>query len=213
MPTKKGKVKEIDNEKPEQSIATLKATATRMTKAVDEFQIIDDESLALVSDKIQNIKKFAEIVKQKKEDYTLPAKAIMDQAKSDFDPILATCKEKELLLKQRASTFMQKRDEARREEEAKLAKKVEEGRLKPETAVKKLDAMPVIKNTVRTDQGSGLRMSKRRVAEIEQPELIPEEFWIIDETRVRKEALERDKYGKAQIPGVTIREVVGVASV
>jgi hypothetical protein len=56
-------------------------------------------------------------------------------------------------------------------------------------------------------------MNKRRVAFIEQPQDVPDEYWIIDEVRVRREALERDKNGEAQIPGVIIREESSMVSV
>jgi hypothetical protein len=56
-------------------------------------------------------------------------------------------------------------------------------------------------------------MAKRKVAKITEPNLIPDEYWIIDEVRVRKEALEREKNGLPQIPGVVISEEASLSSI
>jgi len=197
----------------EQSLSVIKTQATKMHRMLDEFQVVDNQSLALVADKIKSVKMLSKAVEEQKKKFTDPAKAIIDEAREKFDPIIKECKNAEIVLKQRAGAYMQAQEDARKKEEEKIAARVEKGTMKPETAMIKLDAMPEAKTTVRTDKGSGLRMTKRRVAFIEQPQDVPDEYWIIDEVRVRREALERDKNGEAQIPGVIIREESSMVSV
>jgi len=194
-------------------LAVIKSQATKMQNMLDEFQVTDDQSLALVADKIKNVKTLAKAVDEQKKKFTDPANAILKEAREKFDPIIKQCKNAEIVLKQRAGAYMQKKDDERRAEEARIAARVEKGTMKEETAMRKMEAMPEVQTTVRTDQGAGLRMSKRRVAVIESPDQVPDEYWVIDEVRVRRDALERDKNGEPQIPGVMIREEASISSV
>ena len=200
-------------EKTTDSLAVIKSQATKMQNMLDEFQVTDDQSLALVADKIKNVKTLAKAVDEQKKKFTDPANAILKEAREKFDPIIKQCKNAEIVLKQRAGVYMQKKDDERRAEEARIAARVEKGTMKEETAMRKMEAMPEVQTTVRTDQGAGLRMSKRRVAVIESPDQVPDEYWVIDEVRVRRDALERDKNGEAQIPGVKIVEETSMSSV
>ncbi|MFA5168765.1 MAG: hypothetical protein WC530_09580 [Candidatus Omnitrophota bacterium] len=200
-------------EKTTDSLAVIKSQATKMQNMLDEFQVTDDQSLALVADKIKNVKTLAKAVDEQKKKFTDPANAILKEAREKFDPIIKQCKNAEIVLKQRAGAYMQKKDDERRAEEARIAARVEKGTMKEETAMRKMEAMPEVQTTVRTDQGAGLRMSKRRVAVIESPDQVPDEYWVIDEVRVRRDALERDKNGEPQIPGVMIREEASISSV
>lgn len=198
---------------PKSEIEVVRQSVTRMKTMIESSPVTTDEELGTVADKVKNIKTLAKAIKEKKDKFVAPAKAIVDEAKATFDPLIKECENAELILKERAQKYMLAKEEKDRIAKDKIAAKVEAGTMKPETAVKKMEAMPEVQNTVRTDTGAGLRMAKRKVAKITDVSLIPDEFWIVDEVRVRREALEREKYGKDPIPGVTIEEVASLASV
>lgn len=198
---------------PTNEIALVREKVKGMQAMIDASPVTNDEELSQVADKVKNVKALAKAIKEKKDKFVAPAKAIVDEAKATFDPLLKECENAETVLKGRATKYMLEQESARKAEEAKIAARVEKGTMKPETAMKKIEALPDAPKTVRTDTGSGLRMSKRKVAKIVDPSLIPDEFWVIDEVRVRREALEREKYGKEPIPGVAIEEVADLASV
>lgn len=193
-------------------IAVIKRNVTAMEKMVDEYQITTDQELADVATKISSIKKFKTQVQDYKKQFTAPAREIISNANEMFDPIIGRCDELRSTLDQRAIAYHTQKEKERKEAEAKLAAKVEAGRMKPETAVKKMEALETPEKTIRTDQGSSLSFTKRKVATIEKPELIPDEYWIIDEARVKRDALALDKMGKPQIPGVIIEEITGTSS-
>lgn len=198
---------------PKSEIEVVRQSVSRMKTMIESSPVTTDEELGTVADKVKNIKTLAKAIKEKKDKFVAPAKAIVDEAKATFDPLIKECENAELILKERAQKYMLAKEEKDRIAKEKIAAKVEAGTMKPETAVKKMEAMPEVQNTVRTDTGAGLRMAKRKVAKITDVSLIPDEFWIVDEVRVRREALEREKYGKDPIPGVTIEEVASLASV
>jgi hypothetical protein len=183
-----------------------------MQAMLDSTQVTTDAELDGVADKIKSVKTLAKAIKQMKEKFTEPAKAIIAQAKEMYDAPLKQCLNAEEVLKSRANKYMSEKEAKRIEEERKIAARVEKGTMRTDTAMKKIEALPEVKNTISTNQGSKLRMVKRSVAVIENPDLIPEEFWVIDEVRVRKEALARNASNMPQIPGVKIVEESSIAS-
>lgn len=183
-----------------------------MEAMVAATQVTNDDELNLVADKIKQIKKLEKYVLQEKEKYTEPAKKIIEEAKEQYDPYIKQCRNAEIMLKEKAKKYMLAKEEKRETKIDNIAGRVERGTMKQETAIEKLENLPEEQKTVRSDKGSALTISKRKVAVIEKPELVPKQYWIIDEVRVRREALELDKKGLPQIPGVVIREEADLSS-
>jgi len=209
----KKETKNAPVEEPKNEIEVVRQSVSRMKTMIDASPVTTDEELGTVAEKIKNVKTLAKAIKEKKDKFVAPAKAIVEEAKATFDPLIKECDNAEIILKERAQKYMLAKEEKDRLERDKIAARVEKGTMKAETAVAKMEAMPEVQNTVRTDTGAGLRMAKRKVAKITDASIIPDEFWIVDEVRVRREALERDKYGKDPIPGVVIEEVANLSSV
>ena len=184
-------------------LPAIKAGLTKAEKMIAEFEIKTDEDLALVAGKIGSIETFKKAVKAAKKALTEPADAIYDRAKFLYDPIIKKCENFRVILDQRAIAYHEKKEKERKEAEAKIAAKVEQNKLLPETAVKKMEALPVVAKTLNSEKSS-LSFKKTAVPVIADPTLIPDEYWIIDEVRLRRDALERNKNGQDQIPGVVI---------
>lgn len=213
-------------------LAVVREKTEGMRAMIEGFQIKDEKDLELVAEKIKQVKTMLKFVEQEKKKLTDPAKAIVKEAGEKYDPFIKECQNAEETLKHRAKTFMVAQAEATAAKQAKIAAKVEAGTMKPETAVKKMEALPEAKKTVTAESGAGLRLSKRKVAKFDVEEqkkmlslvmgtiggdtaanMIPAEYWIIDEVRVRKEALAREKEGEEQITGVKVVEENDIASV
>jgi hypothetical protein len=196
----------------EKGLSVIKTKAEGMSKMLEKFQVVDDKSMELVADKIKEVKMLGKFIKQKKDEYVAPAKAIIETAKTDYDPYIKMCENAEITLKDRAVKYHDKIEKERKIEEDKIAKKAESGYIKTETAMTKMEALPEVQKTVRTDNNSKLSFAKVKKATIVNPELIPDIYWVIDEVRVRREALLRDKGGLEQIPGVVISEETSAGS-
>jgi sulfur carrier protein ThiS len=192
--------------KEENELVVIKSKVSGMQKMLDNCPVTNDEQLKIASDRVKDVKLLAKFITEKKEKYTAPAKAIIAEAREQYDPYIKECQNAELILKDRAKKYMLEVENKRIEQENKIAARVESGTMKVETAMKKIEALPEAQKTVRSDTGSALRLNKRKVAVIENPELVPKEYWVIDDVRVRRDALERDKKGLPQIPGVIITE-------
>ena len=196
----------MTNEK-ELTIEVVQKKVNGMQTMLDAYPVSNDAELAGVSDKIKDIKTLCKAITAQKEKFTLPAKEIIANANEKFDPYIKACKNAEEVLKLRAVKYHNEQEAKRIADEKKLADKVDSGYMKSETAVKKMEAMPEVQKTV-TTQSSGLRFTKRKVAVIFDLSLIPKEYWVVDEVKVRKEAL-----AGVMIPGVKVEEQTSSASV
>ncbi|MDD5068057.1 MAG: hypothetical protein PHN89_00450 [Candidatus Pacebacteria bacterium] len=193
-------------------LAIVEEKIAGMREMVDSIKVENDDQLKDISDQIKQVKIVADFIREKKDAYVAPAKDIIAKARETYDPYIEECEAAEVVLKNKAKVYMLDRDNNRRQEELKIAQRVERGTMKPETAVKKFEQMSPAEKTVKSEGGSTLTLKKRSVAVIEKPELIPDEYWIIDEKRVKREALDRAKRGIDQIPGVIIKEEAEMAS-
>lgn len=184
-----------------------------MQAMIDATQVTNDEELAEISDKIKHVKDMGKYVKGLKDELTAPAKTIIDRAKMLFDGPIKECTNAEEILKGKAQKYLLAKETARAKAEKKIEDDLATGKIKKtETAVRRMEALPEEQRDIKTG-ASGLRMTRRRVAEIKDPGLIPDEYWIVDEVRVRKEALERDRNGQEPIPGIIIKEEVTMSSI
>jgi len=194
-------------------LVIVKKKTDGMEKMLKEFNVTNDDELDIVSDKIKQVKVLKRFIEQEKDKFVRPAKAIIAEARDKYDPYIKKCQNAEMVLKSKAAKYMQMIQEELLKKQAQIAAKVEKGSMTTETAIKKIENLPDSPKTVRTDNGSGLRLSKRKVAKIIDPDLIPKEYFVIDEVKVRRDAIERDRLGLPQIPGVIIEEESSIASI
>jgi hypothetical protein len=185
---------------PAEEIKEHKASIAGLMDQMSAIKVTSKEELTTVAGHIGAVKKAVKRVKEARDKYIAPAKAIIDQAKADFDPIIAAGNEIEGLLKKKAEDFMLA--EAKREEEAKK-KILEDGRTKVETKVEKIGKVEEAETKVTGDHGT-LGMSMIKTAVIEDESQIPDEYWIprtLDMTKINKVV----KAG-GTIPGVKVEE-------
>lgn len=194
---------------PAEEIAVVKTKIDAMREQVQAIKVTTDEELTQVAKHVDDVKKMAKFVKQERDKYIAPAKEIIEKAKEQYDPYLKACEEAESMLKEKAQVFMiaekKKADEAR----AKEIKKVETGYQKPETAVKKIEAMPEAKKTVDTG-ASKLSMKMVKDIRITDEKAIPDEYYKpreLDMVKLKKVAL-----AGVSIPGVEVFEKPQMAS-
>lgn len=184
-----------------------------MKKMLEETVVTNEEELAAISDHIKNVKNLGKFIKAKKEEFTAPAKVIIDRAKEMFDGPIKECANAEEILKSKAQKYLVAKEDARLKAEKKIADDLESGKIKKtETAMKKIEALPEQKKSIRTES-SGLQMTKRNVCEILDVSLIPDEYWVVDEVRLKRESLKQYADGGFAIPGTIIKQESSMKSV
>lgn len=183
-----------------------------MKRALEAVAITSDEDVAKAADFLKGVKKLATFIKEQKDKLVKPAKAIIAEAGEKYDPYVKECQNAEVVIKQRVQKFLDEKEAKRRLDQQRIADRIERGTMKPETAVRKMEEIGDEKKTISTGS-AGIQRVVRKVAVIVAPELIPDEFWVVDEVRVRREALARHTANLEQIPGVEIREESTIKSV
>ena len=172
-----------------------------MRKMVASTKVENDEQLAAVADYIKAVKTMGKFVRQEMEKYTKPAQEIINNARAKYLPYEKECDDAERLLKSKASAYMIEQEKIRKQKEDTIAKKVEDGKFKEQTGLKKMEALGEEKKTVATQTGAKLTLKTVKEVVIVDREQIPHEYWVVDEVKVRKVAL-----AGGVIPGVEVRE-------
>lgn len=217
-----GKKKAKKEEREEQGTAlavqekspedVVKSKIAGMREMLDATKVESEEEVGKAAELIKNVKKLLTYVKEQKDKLVKPAKEIIAEAGEKYDPAIKECQNAEIVLKGRVQKYLDAQEAKRRLEQQRVADRVERGTMKTETAVRKMDEIGEERKTVSTGSAA-VRRVVRRVAVIVAPEQIPDEFWVIDEVRVRREAIARNTANLPQIPGVEIREESTIASV
>lgn len=185
----------------ETSIKVVEEKIKGMRQMVESTVINNEQSLAESADKIKKIKMLGKAIRAEMEKYTKPAQQIINEARTRFLPYEKECKEAESQIKSKAGEYMTKQEEERRKKEESIARRADNGRLKEETAVRKMEELGDEKKSVTTGSGTQIQHKTVREAVIVDPDKVPREYWVIDEVKVRKVAL-----AGVEIPGVEIRE-------
>lgn len=195
-------------------LSVVKEKIEGMTAMLASSPVTNEAECAEVAVKVSNIKKLAKFIEQEKDKYVEPAKEIIASAKAQYDPYIEACKQAEKELKRRADVFLTALDDKRKADEKAIADRVGEGRgkLKVETAAKKIENLAEAPKTIKVAGGPAITRVVRDVAEIVDRNLIPDEFWVVNEVLVRQTALARHKAGAEQIPGVIIKQESSISS-
>lgn len=176
-----------------------------MQKMLAESLIKNDADLEGVSDKVKQVKTLEKIIKDEKEKFVAPAKQIIDEAKTKYDPYIKECQNAEIVLKQRAMLYIEDKEAKQKAQEAKIAADLEKGKINTDKAIEKMEKVKEAPKS--TDTGtSKLQMRKVKVVVIQDEALVPDEFWSINQPKLNRVALERDKAGLPQIAGIIIEE-------
>lgn len=186
-------------------ITAIKRQAMKAQEVVNQTTITNDDDLIVVADQINVIKQLKREIRTEMEKYTKPAQAIINEARAKYLPLEKICDEAESQLKAKVAEYMDAQEAKRLKKEEKIVAKIEAGRMKEETGIRKIEELG---NEVRTIQTENTQLQRRnvRVAYIVNAELVPDEYWIIDEVRVKRDALA----GKL-IPGVEVKEETQIA--
>lgn len=190
-------------------LAIIEQKASSMMEKIKTLAITTADELAAASDMTKSIKQLAVYIKAEKEKFTAPAKQIIATAKEKYDPYLAQCDQAEAILKGKSRDYLiaeEKKAEAAR---AKIVKKVETGRMKPETAIDRLnDVQEAPKKAV--TEASSLTLTKRKDVRIVNQALIPDEYYKPRELDMMK--LRRAVTSGVQVPGTELIEIAVMSS-
>jgi len=181
-------------------LTPLKAQVSKLENRAQEIQINNEEDYRSTADLIAKLKETGSRIKNIKESITKPLNEALRNTRELFAPIESQFTNAESIVKTKILEYKRKIDAEVAKQEAKIAKGVESGRLKIETAEKKLDQIERVENTTKGKIGE-VQIRKIKKVRIIDINLLPREYLIPNDTLIRKDAL-----GGKKIEGVEIYE-------
>jgi len=180
---------------------TIRKQSDRILEQAEALVVETEEQYADGTALLGNIRKASASVKEETEAVTRPLLEALNHERDRFRPILTAIGDAERLVKQKLLTYFNARQKKADAAAAELERKVAAGKLKPETALKRAEAIQAPSRSVIGSGSSGALSEVRKVRRvyIRDPLQVPREYFVVDEVRVRRDALA----GK-EIPGVEV---------
>ena len=184
-------------------LVIAKRTVPTLVSQATAIETISEENKKDASEILSQLNQWNDRVVADRETLTVPLNALLKNIRARYSPIETMLKTNIEGLRGKLGRYQTEATRLAREEEAKIAARVGDGKghLKVETAVKKMDEIAKPSETVAADSGS-LSFREDKVLKIVDAKLIPDEFYDLNERR----ALDALKAGRA-VPGCEIELV------
>jgi hypothetical protein len=175
----------------EKELSLVKTQAEKALSIVSELVIKTSDDYANADEIRGKIKQVGKMIKEKKEEITKPINESLKRIRELFRPIETTHEQAIEIIDSKMISY-RKLEEARIEaEKEKIAKKVETGYIKPETAISKMAQAGDVKSDLKI---AGVKTSVRKLARVRitNEADIPRDYLVVNEKLV----LEALKAGK-----------------
>lgn len=166
-------------------IQVLEKKAIPLAEQAESFVITNKDDMTGATVLLSELNKYHDSVVEKREEVTKPLNLALKNARAMFDPIEKPLAQAIKTLRVTISIYQTNELRKAQEEEEKIAARIGEGKgkLKIETAMAKIDDVEKPDTLVQTQSGS-LTFRKDKALEIVNADLIPKEYWLIDEKRI-----------------------------
>ena len=170
---------------------------------VESLEVVDATSMQSGVVILSNMNKYMDSVREQKEKLTKPINESLKNIRAMFKPLETTYEIAIGALRAKMSSYQTQEVARVREEEAKIAARVKEGKgnLSIDTAVKKIEAIETPEKEVATDQGL-VQFRETKILKLTDVNLIPREYFDLNEGRLLKDL----KTGK-EVPGATTETI------
>lgn len=170
-------------------ISTVKSQVTKATAAVDDLIIVGGPGLVTATELLAKIKTVGRMVKTEKDKVLAPLLEATKAERARWAPIEDDLENAEGNLKQKMIVFQNMEQKKARDEEARIQLQLETGRIKESTAIKKMEQVEAPVTSVQAKTGGAQFRTVTKVRVIDES-LIPREFLVVDEVKLRKAVLE-----------------------
>lgn len=167
-------------------IQIIETKTNKALKLSQEIVINNQETLSQGVDFLKKIKITGQMIKEQKEKITKPLNQALKEARDMFRPIESNYLQAERIVKQKILNYNLEQERIKKEKEKKLAERVDRGTMKMETAVKKIEKMPEVKN-----EGRDSKVKMREIKEIviENESKLPRKYLMPNNVLIRRDAL------------------------
>ena len=180
------------------TLTPLKAQVSKLENQANAVAIETAEHYASAVDIVSRLKKTGSEIKKTKESITKPLNESLRNVRAVFAPLEQQFKNAEFIIKGKLLDHKRKVDEEARIKEEKIAKRVEEGKLKLETGEKKMEEIERVETTTRGKVGT-VQVRKVRKMRIIDESLIPRNYLVPNTVAIRRDALKGIKIAGVEV--------------
>lgn len=161
----------------------------------EKQKVETEEDYQNATEMLLKVKAAEKRAEEEKNKVLKPLKEAVKAETNRWKPLEAVIEKINSILRPRMKKYIDAKEEKARQELAKLQKDIDKGRIKNGTTIAKREDeiySSVPATTVHTGSGAS---NVRKVAKLKivNPELIPDEYWIIDEVKLRKDVVTLEK--------------------
>ncbi len=172
-------------------VEVFKSQVLELEKQAVKFPIASPEDNAKVIEFKAKLNKLGKEIKAEKEKATKPLNEALKKVREWWAPLEKAVEARDNEVGKALLVYKQQVEA----QEAKIAKRVETGTMKIETAERKIQELPQIQKTTNTADGQ-VQFRKVPMMRIIDENLIPDKYWVIDIVALRK-----DVVGGEIVPG------------
>ncbi len=166
-----------------EQIALVKEQVGKALSAVESIVVSTDETMLEAGDIRKRVKTVGKMIKEEKEKATKPLNETLKTIKGWFAPIEADYEKAEEVISQKMLSYQKEQEEKARKIEEENKKKFEERNEKSSEPVVYEKPIEVIK---KSEDFHTRTVAKMRITD---PNKIPDEYWMIDEVKLRKDVV------------------------
>lgn len=178
-------------------VVKLQKEITPIISTAMKIEIVDEKSLTVAVEKLSQINKYLDQVTKTKETVTKPLNFALKAARELFKPLESSLGEVKDYLRHGMTTYQTEKKRIEDIEANKIENRIGEGKgkLKFETAVKKIEDLKTVDN-IKSDSGS-VKFKTVEKFEVEDISKLPIEYILANEVLIRQQMLKGVK-----LPGV-----------
>lgn len=194
-------MKEIQIMPPAKEMSEIKSQVSLIQKAANDLEVNSKDDMATAADLLHNVKAVETFITDRKESITRPMMTALASIRDLFKPLELAHVEAKKVIKAKMLAYQIEEDERIEKKKAQIAKRVEKGTMKVETATDKLEDLG---DTSPKAVGSVGKASIRVVKKVRivDEQSIPREYMVPDLQAITEAILRQG----AIIPGVETYE-------
>lgn len=166
-------------------VTTLTRQISPVVVEARELVVADSEGMRRATELLSRLNKFNDSVVEEKEKVTKPLNEALKAERGRWKPVEDVCAEAVSIVRGKMSEYQTAEVKRAREEEAAIAARVGEGKgkLKVETAIRKMDAVEKAEDKVNTESGM-VKFREDKVLLVTDVSIVPFEYFVLDERKL-----------------------------
>lgn len=177
-------------------LVSIQKQVSPVVAFVGEMTITSSEDMSDATSKLSELNKFADNIKIEKEKITKPINEALKEVRAKYKPVEDMVDEAISILKKKMGDYQMEAIRIQKEQEKVIAEKLASGKIKVETALKRMDKVEEVENKVKTENGS-VSFRTEKDFQVEDISLLPKEYLLPNEVSIRS-AMKKG----TELPGV-----------